>query len=165
MATERVYRTLLPNSPLWDQARRLRRRGTWLSPVVVLGCPAGSVPLAARGLAAVLARPAPAGAGGRTTSSRLPLPQPARLSNWRRPGRRYLPFILGIVRVAPAAATALRFVAQGPTTTGDPAIAACEAARTKSNHGAGTVSEVGVAWSRREGVSSDGRVCFDVGES
>jgi hypothetical protein len=52
---------MLPNSPLWDQARRLGGADV-AEFAVLLACPAGPVPLAARGLAAVLARAGPAGA-------------------------------------------------------------------------------------------------------
>lgn len=55
-------RRLLSNSPLWDQAPPTGGVGV-AELLVLLVCPFGPVPLAARGLAAVLARAASAGSG------------------------------------------------------------------------------------------------------
>ena len=63
LSVRRLLLCVLPNTPLWDQVRCLRRRGR--GQVCRAACvPAGPVPLAARGLAAVLARAGPAGTEG-----------------------------------------------------------------------------------------------------
>jgi hypothetical protein len=57
---------VLPNLPLWVQGAASGVADVAESVVQLeLVCPAGPVPLAARGLAAVLARASPAGGGGR----------------------------------------------------------------------------------------------------
>ena len=60
MSFRAVLPCLLPNLPLWDQARHLRRRGCGYV-FRLTHRAAGPIPLAARGLAAVLARPRPGG--------------------------------------------------------------------------------------------------------
>ena len=53
---------LLPNLPLWDFKHAASGGAHMAEFVVLLACPLGPIPLAARGLPAVLARAGPAGA-------------------------------------------------------------------------------------------------------
>ena len=74
MATERVYRTLLPNSPLWDQERRLRQRAHLSVARSSRGRATGTTTLRAA-LRAVLGR----GPVARLASPAGAPPQPTRL--------------------------------------------------------------------------------------
>jgi hypothetical protein len=68
---QRVTPHVLPNYPLWDQDAGYA--GADMAGLrCFLTCPAGPAPLAARGLAAVLARAEPAGNGGRSANGGEP---------------------------------------------------------------------------------------------
>jgi hypothetical protein len=96
----------------------------------LLTCPLGPIPLAARGLAAVLARAGPAGARGH----RQPRAAAQPLSNWC--AQVALPLIRpGIFHVAMTVSMALRVAPRWPAATIDPAIAMRWAARTRSRQG------------------------------